>query len=121
MFKNIKYQPANESSWSDTKSVLIDQISSVLPETTKDEIPKNIERAHRVHSKGTSSNGSPPYLVAKMVNWEFLEKVKSGFILKNQNGRSQVLVSQMYSKLLTLHRNQALKDRYEMAEGDPSI
>ena len=68
IFKNIKYQQANESSWSNTKSVLIDQISRVLPETTKEEILKNIERAHRVHSKGTSLNGSPPNLVAKMVN-----------------------------------------------------
>ena len=76
IFKNIKYQQANESSWSDTKSVLIDQISRVLPETSKEEISKNIERAHRVHSKGTSSNGSPPYLVVKMVNWEFSEKAK---------------------------------------------
>ena len=62
IFKNIKYQQANKNSWSDTKSVLIDQISRVLPETTKEEISNNIERAHRVRSKGTSSNGSPPYL-----------------------------------------------------------
>ena len=38
IFKNIKYQPANENSWSDTKSVLIDQMSRVLPEITKEEI-----------------------------------------------------------------------------------
>ena len=98
IFKNIKYQQANENSWSDTKSVLIDQISRVLPETTKEEISNNIERAHRVHSKGTSPNGSPPYLVVKMVNWEFSEKVKSAFIQENQNVRSQVFVFQMYSK-----------------------
>ena len=121
MFKSIKYQRANESSWSDTKSVLIDQISRVLPETNKEEISNNIERTHKVHSKGTSSNGSPPDLVVKMVNWEFSEKVKSAFIQENQNGRSQVFVSQMYSKSLTLRRNQALKHRHEMKEEDPSI
>ena len=38
IFKNIKYQQADESSWSDTKLVLIDQISRVLPETSKEEI-----------------------------------------------------------------------------------
>ena len=81
--KNIKYQQANESSWSDTNSVLIDQISRVLPETTKEEILKSIGKAHRVHSKGASSNGSPSYLVVKMVNWEFSEKVKSAFIQEN--------------------------------------
>ena len=76
IFKNMKYQQAKKNSWSDTKSVLIDQISRVLPETTKKEISKNIETAHRVHSKGTSLNGSPPYLLVKMVNWEFSEKSK---------------------------------------------
>ena len=86
IFKNIKYQQANKSSWSDTKSVLINQISTVLPETTKEEISNNIERAHRVQSKGTSSNGPPPYLVVKMVKWDFSEKVKSAFIQENQNG-----------------------------------
>ena len=56
-----------------------------------------------------------------MVNWEFSEKFKSAFIQENQNGWSQVFVSQMYSKSLTLHRNQALKQRHEMKEEDPSI
>ena len=99
----------------------MDQISRVLPETTKEEISKNLERAHIVHSKGTSSNRSPPYLVVKMVNWEFSEKVKSAFLLENHSGRSQVFVSQMYSKSLMLPRNQALKHRHKMKEGYPSI
>ena len=60
IFKNIKYQQADESSWCDTKSVLINQISRVLPEPSKEEISKNIDTAQRIHSKGTSSNGSPP-------------------------------------------------------------
>ena len=85
IFKNIKYEQANESSWSDPKTVLIDQISRVLPKTTKE------------------------------------KKVKSAFIQENQNGQSQVSVSQMYSKSLTLHQNQALKHRHEMKEEDPSI
>ena len=56
-----------------------------------------------------------------MVNWEFSERVKSALMQENQNVRSQVFVSQMYSKSLTLHRNQALKHRHEMKEEDPSI
>ena len=121
MFKNIKYQQVSESSWSTTKPVLIELISRILPETTKEEIWNNIERAHRIHSKGTSSNGSPPYLIVKMLNWEFSENVKSAFIQENKNGRSQVFVSQMYSKSLTLRQNQALKHQHEMKEEDPSI
>ena len=56
-----------------------------------------------------------------MVNWEFSEKVKSAFIQENQNGRSQVFVSQMHLKSLTLRRNLALKHRHEVNEEDPSI
>ena len=82
---------------------------------------KNIERAHRVHSKGTSSNGSTPYLVVKMVNWEFSEKVKSAFIQENENGQSQVFVSQVYSNSLTCRRNLALKHQHEMREEHPCI
>ena len=67
-----------QSSWTDTKSVLIDRISRVLSETTKVKILKIIER---VHSKGAS------------LNWEFSEKVKSASIQGNQNSRSQVFVS----------------------------
>ena len=57
-----------------------------------------------MHSKGTSSNGSPPYLAVKMVKREISEKVKSAFIHENQNGRSQVFGSQIYLKSLTLLR-----------------
>ena len=56
-----------------------------------------------------------------MVNWKFSEKAESAFIQENQNGRSQVFVSQMYSKSLTLRRNEGLKHRYEMKKEDPSI
>ena len=46
IFKNIKYQQANKNSWPNTKSVLVDQISRVFLEIIKEEISKNIERAH---------------------------------------------------------------------------
>ena len=123
IFKNIKHQ-VNENSWSNTKKVLIDEISKVLTEASKEEIATNIERAHRVQNNSETrnrSNNTPPYLVAKIANWEFSERIKSAFIVENQNGNSRVFVSQMYSKSLTLRRNQALKHRYELKEGDPSI
>ena len=49
IFKNIKHQ-VNENSWSDTNKVLIDEISKVLTEASKEEIATNIERAHRVQN-----------------------------------------------------------------------
>ena len=56
-----------------------------------------------------------------MVNWEFSEKVKSAFKKENQNGWSQVFVSQVYSKSLPLHRNEAMKHWHKMKKQDPSI
>ena len=49
IFKNIKHQ-ANENFWSDTKKVLIDEISKVLTEASKEQTATNIERTHRVKS-----------------------------------------------------------------------
>ena len=101
---------------------LIDEISKVLTEASKEEITTNIERAHRVQNNSETrnrSNNTPPYLVAKIANWEFSERIKSAFIVENQNGNSRVFVSQMYSKSLTIRRNETLKYRYELKEGDP--
>ena len=119
IFKNIKHQ-ANKNSWCDTKKVLIDEISKVLTEASKVEIATNIERAHQVQSSETTgkrSNNTPPYLAAKIANWKFSERIKSAFIVENQNGNSRVFVSQMYSKSLILRQNQTLKDQYEL-KGD---
>ena len=55
IFKNIKHQ-VNKNSWSDTKNVLIDEISKVLTEASKEEIAKNIERAHRVLNNSETRN-----------------------------------------------------------------
>ena len=67
------------------------------------------------------SNNAPPYLVAKITNWEFSERTKSAFIVENQNGNSRVFVTQMYKQLLTLKRNEALQHWHELKEVDPSI
>ena len=72
----------------------------VLTEASKEEIATNIEMAHRVHNNsetsGKRTNNTPPYLVAKIANWEFSKRIKSAFIVENQNGNSRVFVSQMY-------------------------
>ena len=118
IFKKIKHQ-ANKG----TKKVLIDKISKVLTEASKVEIATNIERAHQVRSSETTGkryNNTPPYLAAKIANWEFSERIKSAFIVESQNGNSRAFVSQMYSKSLILRQNQTLKHQYEL-KGDPSI
>ena len=62
----------------------------------------------------------PPYLITKIATWEFFERLKLAFIVKNQNGDSQVFVSHMHSKSLTLRQNETLKQQYELKKGDPS-
>ena len=49
------------------------------------------------------------------------EKIKSAIIKANQEGKSAVFVSQMYSKSLTERRNATLKYRADLKEQDPSI
>ena len=49
------------------------------------------------------------------------EKIKSAIIKANQESKSAVFVSQMYSKSLTERRNAALKYRADLKEQDPSV
>ena len=49
------------------------------------------------------------------------EKIKSVIIKANQEGKSAVFISQMYSKSLTERRNVALKYRTDLKQQDPSI
>ena len=94
-----------------------------MPDFSKEEIVKNIERAHHVTTakRNTSASSTPPFLVAKITNWDMSEKIKSAIIKANQEGKSAVFVSQMYSKSLTERRNVALKYRADIKEQDPSI
>ena len=50
-----------------------------------------------------------------------LRKSKIRLHAEDQNRRSQIFVSQMYSNSFTLRWNQALKHRHEIKEEDPSI
>ena len=54
VFKNIKKQQS-EKTWDDTKIVLANEISKNTQDFSKEEIIKNIERAHRV----TTANRNP--------------------------------------------------------------
>ena len=121
VFRNIKKQQS-EKTWDDTKMVLANEISKHIQDFSKEEIIKNIERAHRVTTTNRNPSATaPPFLVAKITNWDMSEKIKSAIIKANQEGKSAVFVSQMYSKSLTERRNAALKYRADLKEQDPSI
>ena len=94
-----------------------------MQDFSKEEITKNIERAHRVTTanRKPSATSAPPFLVAKITNWNMSEKIKSAIIKANQDGKSPVFVWQMYSKALRERINAALKYRADLKEQDPSI
>ena len=59
--------------------------------------------------------------MAKIKSWDTSEELKSAFIKANQSGTSRVFVSQMFSKALTIKRNEVLKLLSELEEQDPTI
>ena len=115
VFRNIKKQQS-EKTWDDTKMVLANKISKNMQDFSKEEIIKNIERAHQVTTanRNPSATSAPPFLVAKITNWDMSEKIKSSIIKANQEGISAVFVSQMYSKTLAERGIVALKYRADL-------
>ena len=57
----------------------------------------------------------------QFVNWYVAEAINSKVIQLNSQKRTKVVVNQMYSKELTIRRNNALKRRREIVEEDGSI
>ena len=94
-----------------------------MQDFSKEYIIKSIERAHQVTTANRNlfATSAPPFLVAKITNWNMWEKIKSEIIKANQEGKSAVFVSQMYSKSLTERRNATLKYQTDLKEHDPSI
>lgn len=90
---------------------LANEIAKNMQDVPKEEIFKNIERAHRVTTanKNHSPTSTPPFLISKMPYWDISEIIKSASIKANQEGKSAIPVSQMYSKSQTERRNAALK------------
>ena len=103
--------------------MLANEVSKNMQDFSKEEIIRYIERAHRVTTanRNPSATSAPPFLVAKITNWDMLEKIKSAIIKANQEGKSAVFVSQIYSTSLTERRNVALKYQADLKEQDPSI
>ena len=105
-----------------SKLVLANEISKHMQNFSKEEIIKNIELAYRVTTANRNPSATaPPFLVAKITNWDMSEKIKSAIIKANQEGKSAVFVLQVYSKSLTKRRNAALKCRADLKEQDLSI
>ena len=64
---------------------------------------------------------TPSNLVAKTKSWDKSEELKLAFIAVNQIGTSRMFVFEMYTKTLTISKNEALKLSYELKQQDPTI
>ena len=123
VFKNIR-ERRNET-WGDNCHILSNFITTKLDLSyTKEFIDSMISRAHRGIEKEEGNNdrqqGNKPIFV-QFVNWRVAEEIKSKVIQLNAQKRTKVVVNQMYSKELTIRRNNALKRRREVLEEDGSI
>ena len=90
---------------------------------TKEFIDFMISRAHGGVEKEEGNNDRQQQQGNKPIffNWRVAEEIKSKAIQLNAQKRTKVVVNQMYSKELTIRRNNALKSRREILEEDGSI
>ena len=125
VFKNIR-ERRNET-WGDNCHILSNFITTKLDLSyTKEFIDSMRGRPHGGVEKEEGNNdrqqqqGNKPIFV-QFVNWRVAEEIKSKVIQLNAQKRTKVVVNQMYSKELTIRRNNALKRRREVLEEDGSI
>ena len=114
IFRNIP-QTKNKESWNESKLTLAKEIKVIMPGVADDIIISNIERAHRAPQKDTNQYSTPGSLpiIAKFIDWNFSEKVKSNFIRAardsfQQHPNQTIYISQMYSSSVTARRNKAM-------------
>ena len=114
IFKNIPENPA-EKNWSDTTNTLVSLLSSLF-NWNPTNLSNDIERAHRGkeddnHKRGTNK---PRPIYVKFHSWKSSENVRKSVVDANRQGRTNVIVSQMYSKKTTETMNEKLKLRKEI-------
>ena len=114
IFKNIP--GIRNESWEDTSQLLADFITCEQDLTYSfEEIDFQISRAHRSTEQDKDHSNKnhrvPKPIFAQFVNWRIAEEIRNRIIELNSKRRTNVFVSQMYSKELTLRRNEALKYR----------
>ena len=83
-------------------------------------IPRKLSCPEKFLVTRLQQHGSKAIFV-QFVNWRVAEEIKSKVIQLNAQKRTKVVVNQMYSKELTIRRNNALKRRRETLEEDGSI
>ena len=110
----------NNETWEATEEIVKSIINRHL-KVGEEQACDMIERAHRGGSKqsgrSSSSKNGPRYIFVKFHSWKDSEMIKSGFADLNAKNRSMAIrVNQMFSKRLTVRRNNAMLKRKQLLE-----
>ena len=85
-----------------------------MPTVEETVLRDKIERAHR--SREDKYNKIQA-IIGKFNDWQFTESVKTGFF----RAKSQIYVSQMYSRALTKRCNKTMKVRKDLKRNEPNF
>ena len=127
IFRNVP-QTKNKEIWDKTKLILAKEIKVIIQDVADDMIISKIERVHTASQKDANQYSTPGPLpsIAKFIDWNFSEKVKSNFIKAardsfQQDPNQTIYVPQMYSSSVTAHRNKAMLKRKELTRDERTI
>ena len=119
IFRDIQHDQRRECQHQ-TKIILANEIKKKMENIDQGIIINKIERALRAKENRPGRNLP---VIAKFINWNFSEEVKTSFIRAAEDGndRTPIFVSQMYSPALTMQCNEAMKKQKELREEDQGI
>ena len=118
IFKVINEE--SNATWEATEEIVTSIIALHL-KVSEEQASDMIERAHRGGSKqsgkSSSSKNGPRYIFVKFYSWKDDGMIRSGFADLNAKNRSMAIrVNQMFSKRLTVRRNNAMLKRKQLLE-----
>ena len=103
-------------------------MANLLPDVADNMIISKIEKAHRAPQKDPNQYSTPGPLpiIAKFIDWNFSEKVKSNFIKAargsfQQHPNQRIYVSEMYSSSVTARQNKEMLKRKELNRDERTI
>ena len=120
VFKNIIEE--HHETWEDTCKTLSHFIVSELNMLySYDDIDLLISRAHKgaenqedLEEHQRKNHKSPRPIFAQFTNWRVAEEIRKKIVMLNAKKQAKVEVNQMYSKDLTIRRNNSLKRRRQL-------
>ena len=120
VFKNIREE--HYETWKDTCKTLSHFILSELNMPySYDDIDLLISWTHReaenqedLKEHQIKNHNSPRPIFVQFTNWRVAEEIRNRIVMLNAKKQTKVVVNQMFSKDLTIQRNNALKRQHQL-------